>query len=183
MYNNAANQRMRESAIRQDGLLRQNEDSARNRRTESWISSIRTRPAGLSGDAYTIYTQAENFIRLNGPQDPNYEMYKMQMENALMQMRSPAYRGRRPEWLEREMAAYPSMPGVIDGPERPPFMPGIIDGQKPSPQRPPISSKYPGNQVVYPMGAEDKYGNQLPPNMALRDDGSVYYVPPKKYYG
>jgi len=177
MYGDQVNQKQREEAIRRDGIERQNIRSAQSRQSESRRSSIRARPAGLSGDAFTIYTQAENLMRMNGPQDPNYEMYKMQMENALMQMRSPAYRGRRPDWLEREIGSYPTMPGVIDGPANPPFMPGVIDG----PKRPPITPKYGDNQIVFPMGVDEKYGPKLPPNTARsRDGGSAYYVPPRR---
>jgi hypothetical protein len=78
---------------------------------------LSSRPSGLSGDPYTIYQNAERLMSQNGPSDPNYMTYKMQMENALMQMRSPAYRGRRPPWLEQEIGSYPRMPGIMPGPK------------------------------------------------------------------
>jgi hypothetical protein len=68
---------------------------------------ISSRPADVANDAFSKYESAERMRASTPPGSVSYRLYTSLMEDAIAMMKSPQYKGARPDWLEEELLSNP----------------------------------------------------------------------------
>jgi len=68
---------------------------------------ISSRPADVGSDAFSKYESAERMRSSTQPGSVSYRLYTSLMEDAIAMMKSPQYKGPRPDWLEEELLSNP----------------------------------------------------------------------------